>query len=77
MTNNQQEESKEGEEVEIELNQMHSKLMKSYDRSESHKEARIEYVDGEEASSMKEKEKGKRTNGDLESKGKKSSHEFT
>jgi len=58
------EENKEGEEVEIELNQMHSKLMKSYDKSESHKEATIMEVSGEaqnlkEKNSRKESSKGK------------------
>jgi len=38
------EESNEQEEVEIELNQMHSKLMKNMDKSSEHQEAQIEYI---------------------------------
>jgi len=38
------EESNEQEEVEIELNQMHSKLMKNMHSSTGHQEAQIEYI---------------------------------
>jgi len=58
-----QAESNEQEEVEIELNQMHSKLMKNMNGSSSHQEAQIEYISHE-----KQPINGKKVtlNGDLE-----------
>lgn len=60
--NDDGEESNEQAEVEIELNQMHAKLMK--DTGSNHQEAHIEYIPAEKASSY-----GK--SGDLESESKK------
>jgi len=53
------EESDESAEVEIELNQMHSKLMKKADVSEPHQEAQFEYVNGEKTSLTNGKTAGK------------------
>lgn len=60
--NDDGEEGNEQAEVEIELNQMHAKLMK--DTSSNHQEAQIEYIPAEKASAY-----GK--SGDLESESKK------